>query len=99
MRYLEKAFSTTSPTQAWGQLKLVFEALHERKRLLENAPHLCSALPIMTVSARASSAGTGSGAAESDGALFASADTYKVLVVNLVASPGGCCSTFSAEQI
>lgn len=51
VRYLEKAFSTTSPTQAWGQLKLVFEALHERKRLLENAPHLCSALPIMTVRA------------------------------------------------
>ena len=50
MRYLEKAFSTISPTRAAGQLKLVFEALHERKRLLENAPHLCSALPIMTVS-------------------------------------------------
>ncbi len=52
VRYLEKAFSTISPTQAYGQLKLVFEALHERKRLLENAPHLCSALPIMTVRAR-----------------------------------------------
>ncbi|KAK9834189.1 hypothetical protein WJX81_006932 [Elliptochloris bilobata] len=48
VRYLEKAFSTISPTRAAGQLKLVFEALHERKRLLENAPHLCSALPIMT---------------------------------------------------
>ena len=52
VRYLEKAFSTISPTRAAGQLKLVFEALHERKRLLENAPHLCSALPIMTVSAQ-----------------------------------------------
>ena len=33
----------------YGQLKLVFEALHERKRLLQNAPHLTDALPIMTV--------------------------------------------------
>ncbi|KAL3143712.1 hypothetical protein ABBQ32_003553 [Trebouxia sp. C0010 RCD-2024] len=44
VRYLEKAVFTLD----YGQLKLVFEALHERKRLLENAPHLCNALPIMT---------------------------------------------------
>lgn len=46
VRYLEKAVFSLD----YGQLKLVFEALHERKRLLENAPHLCNALPIMTVS-------------------------------------------------
>ena len=45
VRYLEKAVFNAD----MGQLKLVFEALHERKRLLQNAPHLCSALPIMTV--------------------------------------------------
>ncbi len=45
VRYLEKAVFSFD----YGQLKLVFEALHERKRLLENAPHLCNALPIMTV--------------------------------------------------
>jgi hypothetical protein len=45
VRYLEKAVFNLD----YGQLKLVFEALHERKRLLENAPHLTSALPIMTV--------------------------------------------------
>ena len=66
VRYLEKAFSTISPTRAAGQLKLVFEALHERKRLLENAPHLCTALPIMTVSVQGSSEGNRSGAAEKD---------------------------------
>ena len=59
VRYLEKAFSTISPTRAAGQLKLVFEALHERKRLLENAPHLCSALPIMTVSTHATNGALG----------------------------------------
>ena len=47
VRYLEKAVFSLD----YGQLKLVFEALHERKRLLENAPHLSNALPIMTVSA------------------------------------------------
>lgn len=47
MRYLEKAVFGLD----YGQLKLVFEALHERKRLLENAPHLTTALPIMTVRA------------------------------------------------
>lgn len=46
VRYLEKAVFNLD----YGQLKLVFEALHERKRLLENAPHLSNALPIMTVS-------------------------------------------------
>lgn len=45
VRYLEKAVFNLD----YGQLKLVFEALHERKRLLQNAPHLSSALPIMTV--------------------------------------------------
>ncbi|KAK9808809.1 hypothetical protein WJX72_004100 [[Myrmecia] bisecta] len=44
VRYLEKAVFHLD----YGQLKLVFEALHERKRLLENAPHLTQALPIMT---------------------------------------------------
>lgn len=48
VRYLEKAVFSLD----YGQLKLVFEALHERKRLLENAPHLSNALPIMTVSKR-----------------------------------------------
>ena len=44
VRYLEKAvFQLDS-----GQLKLVFEALQERKRLLRNAPHLTRALPIAT---------------------------------------------------
>ena len=47
VRYLEKAVFSLD----YGQLKLVFEALHERKRLLGNAPHLSNALPIMTVSA------------------------------------------------
>jgi glycerol-3-phosphate dehydrogenase len=47
VRYLEKAVFNAD----LGQLKLVFEALHERKRLLQNAPHLCSSLPIMTVRA------------------------------------------------
>ena len=44
VRYLEKAVFNLD----YGQLKLVFEALHERRRLLENAPHLAHALPIMT---------------------------------------------------
>jgi glycerol-3-phosphate dehydrogenase len=38
------------PVQDLGQLKLVYEALHERKVLLQNAPHLTHALPILTVS-------------------------------------------------
>lgn len=45
VRYLEKAVFNLD----YGQLKLVFEALHERKRLLQNAPHLTDSLPIMTV--------------------------------------------------
>ena len=32
----------------YGQLRLVFHALEERKQLIENAPHLCHALPCMT---------------------------------------------------
>ena len=32
----------------YGQLKLVFHALEERKQVIENAPHLCQALPCMT---------------------------------------------------
>ena len=46
VRYLEKAVFNLD----YGQLKLVFEALHERKHLIENAPHLAHSLPIMTVS-------------------------------------------------
>lgn len=45
VRYLEKAFKNFD----YGQLKLVFEALHERKTVLDSAPHLATALPIMTV--------------------------------------------------
>lgn len=41
VRYLEKAFFKMDP----GQLKLVFEALHERKIMLEQAPHLTNPLP------------------------------------------------------
>ena len=37
VRYLEKAVFNLD----YGQLKLVFEALHERKRMLDNAP-LCT---------------------------------------------------------
>ncbi|KAK9832160.1 hypothetical protein WJX74_001006 [Apatococcus lobatus] len=44
VRYLEKAVFNAD----YGQLKLVFEALHERRRLLENAPFLAHPLPIMT---------------------------------------------------
>ena len=44
VRYLEKAVFQLS----YGQLKLVFEALHERKNLLRNAPHLARPLPIAT---------------------------------------------------
>lgn len=32
----------------YGQLKLVFHALLERKQVIDNAPHLCHALPCMT---------------------------------------------------
>ena len=44
VRYLEKAVFQLD----YGQLKLVFEALNERKTLLRNAPHLAHALPIAT---------------------------------------------------
>lgn len=45
VRYLEKAFSNFD----FRQMKLVFEALHERKRILQNAPYLTNSLPFMTV--------------------------------------------------
>ncbi|KAL8145842.1 glycerol-3-phosphate dehydrogenase SDP6, mitochondrial isoform X2 [Apium graveolens] len=44
VRYLEKAVFNLD----YGQLKLVFHALNERKQLIANAPHLCHALPCMT---------------------------------------------------
>lgn len=44
VRYLEKAVFNLD----YGQLKLVFHALEERKQVIENAPHLCQALPCMT---------------------------------------------------
>lgn len=44
VRYLEKAVFNLD----YGQLKLVFHALEERKLLIDNAPHLCHALPCMT---------------------------------------------------
>jgi len=44
VRYLEKAFFQMD----YGQLKLVFEALHERKTMLHNARHLADLLPILT---------------------------------------------------
>ncbi|XP_040970556.1 glycerol-3-phosphate dehydrogenase SDP6, mitochondrial isoform X1 [Gossypium hirsutum] len=44
VRYLEKAVFGLD----YGQLKLVFHALEERKQVIENAPHLCHALPCMT---------------------------------------------------
>ena len=44
VRYLEKAvFQLDS-----SQLKLVYEALHERSAFLRNAPHLASPMPILT---------------------------------------------------
>ncbi|OAY70638.1 Glycerol-3-phosphate dehydrogenase SDP6, mitochondrial [Ananas comosus] len=44
VRYLEKAVFNLD----YGQLKLVFHALRERKQVIDNAPHLCHALPCMT---------------------------------------------------
>lgn len=44
VRYLEKAVFNLD----YGQLKLVFHALKERKQVIENAPHMCHALPCMT---------------------------------------------------
>ncbi|KAL8130608.1 hypothetical protein V2J09_019763 [Rumex salicifolius] len=44
VRYLEKAVFNLD----YGQLKLVFHALKERKHVIENAPHLCHSLPCMT---------------------------------------------------
>lgn len=48
VRYLEKAVFNAD----LSQLKLVFEALKERRIMLDNAPHLSSTLPIMTVRPR-----------------------------------------------
>jgi glycerol-3-phosphate dehydrogenase len=48
VRYLEKAALCLD----YGQLKLVYEALAERKSLLENAPYLSNPLPIMMVRTR-----------------------------------------------
>ena len=45
VRYLEKAVFNLD----YSQLRLVFDALHERRRMLDNAPHLSRPLPIMTV--------------------------------------------------
>ncbi|KAF3616203.1 glycerol-3-phosphate dehydrogenase SDP6, mitochondrial isoform X2 [Capsicum chacoense] len=44
VRYLEKAVFNLD----YGQLKLVFHALAERKQVIDNCPHLCHALPCMT---------------------------------------------------
>ncbi|KAF6141418.1 hypothetical protein GIB67_021234 [Kingdonia uniflora] len=44
VRYLEKAVFNLE----YGQLKLVFHALEERNRIIQNAPHMCRALPTMT---------------------------------------------------
>ncbi|KAL9265642.1 Glycerol-3-phosphate dehydrogenase SDP6, mitochondrial-like protein [Drosera capensis] len=44
VRYLEKAVFNLD----YGQLKLVFHALRERKQVIDNAPHLCHSLPCMT---------------------------------------------------
>ncbi|KAJ7537587.1 hypothetical protein O6H91_11G012700 [Diphasiastrum complanatum] len=44
VRYLEKAVFQLD----YGQLRLVFHALEERARLIQNAPHLCHPLPTMT---------------------------------------------------
>lgn len=44
VRYLEKAFFNLD----YGQLKLVFHALEERNRVIQNAPHMCHPLPTMT---------------------------------------------------
>ncbi|OIW01394.1 hypothetical protein TanjilG_02550 [Lupinus angustifolius] len=44
VRYLEKAVFKLD----YGQLKLVFHALEERRQVIDNAPHLCHALPCMT---------------------------------------------------
>ncbi|KAG2401817.1 Glycerol-3-phosphate dehydrogenase [Vigna angularis] len=44
VRYLEKAVFNLD----YGQFKLVLHALEERKQVIDNAPHLCHALPCMT---------------------------------------------------
>lgn len=57
VRYLEKAVFQLDIRQ----LKLVFEALQERRLVLENAPHLTSALPILTVRALGGFSNIGAG--------------------------------------
>jgi glycerol-3-phosphate dehydrogenase len=49
VRYLEKAVFRLD----YNQLRLVFDALKERRRMLDNAPHLTRPLPIMTVRSQA----------------------------------------------
>ncbi|KAF9599301.1 hypothetical protein IFM89_036599, partial [Coptis chinensis] len=44
VHYLENAVFNFD----YGQLKLVFHAHEERKQVIQNAPHLCHALPCMT---------------------------------------------------
>ncbi len=43
IRYLEKAIKHLD----YNEFKLVTEALHERTRVLHNAPHLTRPLPIL----------------------------------------------------
>ncbi len=44
VRYLEQAFKKLD----WQQFKMVYKALHERKLLLQNAPHLAQPLALLT---------------------------------------------------
>ncbi len=44
VRYLEQAFRNLD----WHQFKMVYKALHERKTLLKNAPHLAHPLGLLT---------------------------------------------------
>jgi glycerol-3-phosphate dehydrogenase len=44
VRYLEQAVKTLD----WDQFKMVYKALHERKTMLQNAPHLTQALGLLT---------------------------------------------------
>jgi glycerol-3-phosphate dehydrogenase len=44
VRYLEQAVKTLD----WDQFKMVYKALHERKTMLQNAPHLAQALGLLT---------------------------------------------------
>lgn len=44
VRYLEQAVKTLD----WQQLRMVYKALHERKNMLRNAPHLAHPLALIT---------------------------------------------------